>query len=70
MTDVIPHVNDMEDDIFHKHADKRHADDFGAPFEDFPNNTEYTTDVARATHDYWHRERPEMYDHIHLEEER
>jgi hypothetical protein len=64
---AVPHVNDMEDDIFHQHADLRHGHDFMAPFVG-GHNTEYTTDVARACHDFWHRERPDEYDHEHLEE--
>lgn len=69
MTDiaVIPHVNDMEDDIFKKHANKRHSADFLAPFTDI-DTAAAVVDTARACHDYWHRTHPGAYDHEHLEE--
>lgn len=64
---VVPHANNMEDEDFHRHADLRHHDDFMAPFVG-GHNSEYTTEVAKAAHNFWHRERPDAYDHDHLEE--
>lgn len=71
MTDkaVVPHANDMEDDIFKKHVNRRHVgrDGFLAAYGD-NDKSEEVIDVGRAVHDYWHRRYPESFDHEHLEE--
>jgi hypothetical protein len=67
---TVPHPDEMDDDQFLKHMDKRHRQDFNNwwPLADFPSITEYQMELWRKFHDRAHRiALPDQYDHIHLQ---
>lgn len=66
MTTVVS-VHDMDDETFKMHANKRHAGDFKAPFTDV-DKSEEVMGVARAAHDFFHRDQLGLIKHDHLEE--
>lgn len=64
----VPDIDDMDDDIFLKHLDKRHSHETGVErsLADYPHRMEAWISVYRAFHERQHRVND--HDHIHSEE--
>lgn len=68
---TVPAAEDMEDQIFLRHMDKRHRGDFKNYMElaNLPGMTEYKMTLWRNFHRRCHEiATPGQHDHIHLEE--
>jgi len=66
---IVPDADDMEDETFLKHLDKRHAHETGTEhaLHQFPHIQAAWVGTYRAFHDYQHRINGEdAYDHEHV----
>lgn len=65
----VPDADDMDDEVFLKHLDKRHAHETGTEraLHKFPHIASAWVGTYRAFHDYQHRVNgDEAYDHVHV----
>lgn len=66
----VVHADEMDDETFLKHLDKRHSHETGTEraLHEFPHIQSAWVGAYRAFHEYQHRVNPtESYDHIHEE---
>lgn len=65
----VPDADDMDDETFLKHLDKRHSHEVKTEqaLHEFPHIQAAWVGPYRAYHDYLHRTNPEdHYDHVHV----
>lgn len=68
----VPDADDMDDETFLKHLDKRHAHETGTEqaLHQSAHIQAAWVGAYRAFHDYQHRTKPdEHYDHVHVWDE-
>lgn len=67
----VPDADDMDDETFLKHLDKRHAEDTGVEkqLHSHPHIQQAWVGPYRSFHEYVHRTNPDGYDHEHVWDE-
>lgn len=63
----VPDADDMDDETFLKHIDKRHSQDTGTEvaLHKLPHIQSAWVGAYRAFHEFKHKEAPDRYDHEH-----
>lgn len=64
----VPHADEMDNDVFLMHLDKRHAHETGVEpaLHKLPHIQDAWVGPYRAFHEYQHRTNPGAYDHEHV----